>query len=117
MEPDKLQTRLIIFDGEEFGDWKYRTERFLDKEDLLELVQKGKVALQKECESEDGGSIAVKRRKDEVKLELSKKAKKCSNLIIERLSNGVLEVARDKETAKDIWDALIERLKGIQLVN
>lgn len=91
MEAEKY--RLCLFDGTNFGSWKFRLEAILDQHDLklfieedFDVITNGKTSVEKEA--------------------LGKQEKKCKAIIINHISDEQLEYIKDQKSAKGIIDTL-----------
>ena len=113
---EEKSSKIPIFEGTNFGDWKYRMQTFLDREDLWDLVTKGKEEMVKEFDFESGDSATVRKRKEEGREQIIKKDKICKSYIVDRLSNDFLTMVRDKTSAFDMWSTLSDRFEKATLV-
>ena len=104
MDEDKYKGPL--FDGRNFSDWKYRLELHLDELDLLPHIQNDLDILLAQVNDEEGDSNAVRRTKEEKRVNIIKNDKRCKNQVVSRLHNALLEVVKSATTAFELWIAL-----------
>lgn len=109
------RTKIPLFDGKNYNDWRFRMEVHLDKDDMLDFVNKGFAELTKQFEVVPADNANVKKRKEESIVELTRKDKRCKNSIIERLGDEVLEVVKGKTHAYDVWRVLSDRFSKTQV--
>jgi len=109
---EKERTRIPLFNGKNFSNWKFWVEHQLDELDLLEYVQSPLSALLEPFASKDSDSIALKRSKEESRKTILKHDKKCKNVIVHRIHGDSLEVVKGKENAYEMWRALRERYEA-----
>lgn len=106
-EEDKNERFLLpLFDGGNFTAWKFRMRVLLEEHELLECVETeaGEVP---ELLDEAGDSVDVKREKQVKREKRAKKDRKCKSLLISRIHDTQLEYVQEKNTPKQIWDALV----------
>jgi transposase InsO family protein len=116
MGPDmeEQKTRINLFDGTNFNNWKFRMEVLLDQHELLECLQK-EIA-DEEFAVVNAADTAEQKAVKEKKLEeRSKKNRKCKSLIIQAIADSHLECVKDRRTPKEMWDTLqhIFERKGV----
>uniref|UniRef100_A0A0A9YN54 Copia protein n=1 Tax=Lygus hesperus TaxID=30085 RepID=A0A0A9YN54_LYGHE len=102
MDEEKLY-HVPLFDGSNFANWKFRMETLIDEKGLIELI---KVDYRNQVKAEDKDDAAAKKAKEEKRVEWKKRDRKCKSVIVQRLSDSVLECAQDKESAFEIWSTL-----------
>lgn len=79
---------IIPFSGTGYENWKFRVERFLKSVELLDAVTKDPPAAAEGLEK------------------FQKMDNKASNVIISFIHDDLLDLIREKTTAKEIWTAL-----------
>ena len=95
--------KIPLFDGSNFGNWKFRIETLLTELELLELTEMSYVD---RVQFLSEGTAAEKTKKEKELEVWAKKDKKCRNQIVQRIADSHLEYAKDRETAFDIWKSL-----------
>lgn len=102
-EESEPKYRIPLFDGSNFGNWKFRMETLLEELDLSKFVESPLEDLLDEITSE------VKQGK------LKRQDKKCKSQIIQRIADSHLEYAKDKDSAWELWTSLNQTFarKGI----
>lgn len=91
MEEEKY--RMCLFDGLNFGSWKFRLEAILDQYDLKTFLEN------------DLDTLCVGKTPDIVTA-LTKKEKRCKAIIINHIADDQLEYIKDKTSPKEIFDTL-----------
>ncbi|KAK9688266.1 protein of unknown function (DUF4219) [Popillia japonica] len=95
MEDDKY--KIPLFDGNNYGNWKFRMETFLEAKDLLQCIK---------MEQDDLENNADNKKRD----------LKCKSQIVQSIADTHLEYIKDCKTSREIWETLnktFER-KGIK---
>lgn len=91
---DTIVLKFAQFDGSNFNNWRFRIEVALEEKGLLDYIQK---------------DLAVIISGDQTNEETHKKNdKKCKPLLVQYIADSHLEYVKDKNGAKDIFDALIK---------
>jgi hypothetical protein len=109
MEEDRYKPPL--FDGTNYGDWRFRMENFLDEE-LLTHISRPLAELQEEFRltgNENHETWSAKQKKID---KLSIDDKKCKNYLIQRINDAYLEYVKEKDCAHDVWKALQTYFRG-----
>lgn len=99
------EEKLWLFDGTNFGNWKFRIEVLMEDKNLLDCLEN---AIEDEEYAEDlpEDTAAVRAEKKKKLDERMARDRKCKNLLIHRIAEDQLDYVKDKRTAKDAWDAL-----------
>lgn len=113
MEEDKF--RIPLFDGNNYDDWKFRMEVFLDEKEVLEHLRRPLMEWQTSYTVVDGDNKELKESKEKALLELQRADKRCKNFIIQRIHDSQLEHVKGKQTAYEVWTSLQKRFerKGV----
>lgn len=99
------KTKIIAFDGKGFHNWKFRMETVLDMHDLLDCLQREVMDIA-ELQVGDSDTAAVSAEKQKKTTERKVQEKKCKSLIVQAISDNQLELIKDCQTPKQIWDKL-----------
>lgn len=102
---DVEKYKIPLFDGSNFGNWKFRMETLLNELDLLDFVRLPYYSMIELLESD---SAAVKAQKEMELKNLEKRDRKCCSQIIQRVADSHLEYVKDCDSAHGIWSVLIE---------
>lgn len=99
------EEKLWLFDGTNFGNWKFRVEVLMEDKGLLDCLEKAidEEEYARELQTDTVEVKAEKKRKLEERMA---RDRKCKNLLIHRIGEDQLDYVKDKRTAKDAWDAL-----------
>lgn len=97
--------RVPLFDGNNFGNWKFRMQGLLDELDLLDLIA-GEYTEKVKFQSSDGEKERAE--KDKLLKILAKRDKKCRSRIIERIADSHLEYVKDFNSAFRMWKNLCD---------
>lgn len=81
--------RVFLFNGKNFGSWKFRTEALLDQHDLKKFIENEVITM---CE----GKSADEHTK------LIKEEKKCKAFLINHISDDQLKYIRDQGTTRGL---------------
>ncbi|XP_035901012.1 uncharacterized protein LOC118507114 [Anopheles stephensi] len=94
-----------LFDGTNFGNWKYRIEVLMEDKGLLDCLEK---AIEDEDYAKEvPGDTAVVLAEKKKKLDLRiSRDRKCKNILVNRIGEDQLDYVKDTRTAKEAWDAL-----------
>lgn len=85
--------KMPLFDGTNFGNWKYRIGIVLDERGLRKYIEE-------ELSSILSGEEAEHR--DKIRME----EKKCISILVQTIHDNQLEYVKDKVTAKEMFDTL-----------
>lgn len=102
---DVEKYKIPLFDGTNFGNWKFRMETLLNELDLLEFIRRPYYS---GLEPFEGDTAAESTRKEKKINELEKRDRKCRSQIIQRVADSHLEYVKDCDSAHAIWSVLIE---------
>lgn len=91
---ENYSSRVIQFDGTNFGNWKYRLGILLDEKGLKEYIIEKLDDILSSKEASTHGSI----RKQE---------KSCISIIVQSIHDSQLEYVKDQKFAKDMYDGLV----------
>lgn len=108
MEEDRIEIRkVVMFEGINFNNWKFRTEVILKEYGIDGFLTKtiGEYDEAMEVDGEKAEARAERIKKMEV---LEKKKRKCYSMLIQRIGDNYLEYVKDKNNPKEIWSALSE---------
>lgn len=83
-----ITTIVKPFDGNGFGNWQFRIQLLLEQNDVLQVLT--------EVAPTESNQLDTWKKKD----------LKARNIIVQCISDGIIEMIRDKTTAKDIMDTL-----------
>lgn len=92
---DENAVKFKLFDGTNFPHWKFRIGVLLDEYDLKAYIEKDYSDV---IATETDATIIEKHRQ---------KDRKCKSMIIKRIADSQLEYIKDKESAKEVFDALV----------
>lgn len=109
MEDDKY--KIPLFNGNNFSNWKFRIEVFLEEKDLKECLEERKDIYNVTSEmQEEDKKVAEALLKERIR-----KEKQCKSIIIQRIADSHLEYVKDKKTPCEIWSTLVNifERKGI----
>lgn len=90
MGPATKKNRIKQFEGENFEQWKYRVEIFLDMEGLKEMLT---------------SNVVPEAAAD--KIDWEKNNKKTKAYLVSFIADTYLEYVRDKNTAEEMWSCLV----------
>lgn len=96
--------KLWLFDGSNFGNWRFRIEVLMEDKDLLDHLEKD---IDQDFATDlPDDSADEKKRKKKLRDDWMAKDRKCKNLLVHRIAEDQLEYVKDKRTAKEAWEAL-----------
>lgn len=95
MEENKNSKKHFLFDGTNYNNQKFRMRLLLDEKGVFEYV-------------EDYLEEITLHVDDREQRKHVKKKKKCRSELVKHIDDSQLEYVKDKDTAKDIYDALQE---------
>lgn len=104
--------KLWLFNGENFGNWKFRIEVLMEDRGLLECLETA-ITDQEYAEELPDDTAEERQRKKKLLDERMAKDRRCKNLLIHRIAEDQLEYAKEHKTAKDIWDELKNNFERI----
>lgn len=90
---ENYSSRVIQFDGTNFGNWKYRLGILLDEKGLKEYI----------IETLDD----ILSSKEASTHELIKQEKSCISIIVQSIHDSQLEYVKDQKFAKDMYDGFV----------
>lgn len=102
---DVEKYKIPLFDGTNFGNWKFRMETLLNELDLLEFIRQPYYS---GIETSEDDSATEKERKLLRTNALEKRDRKCRSQIIQRVADSHLEYVKDCGSAHAIWSVLVE---------
>lgn len=102
---DAEEYKIPLFDGTNFGNWKFRMETLLNELDLLEFIRQPYYS---GIESSEDDTATEKERKLLRLNALEKRDRKCRFQIIQRVADSHLEYVKDCGSAHAIWSVLVE---------
>lgn len=108
MEEERIEIRkVVIFDGGNFNNWKFRTEIILKEYGISEFLTKSLEEYDEivEVDGEDAAATAGRLKKREA---LQKKEDKCHSMLIQRIGDNYLEHIKDAKNPKAVWSKLSE---------
>lgn len=97
--------KLWLFNGENFGNWKFRIEVLMEDKGLLECLETA-VADEEYARDLPEDTAEERQRKKKLLDERMARDQRCKNLLIHRIAEDQVKYVKDKRTAKDAWDAL-----------
>lgn len=88
-------SKVVQFDGTNFGNWKYRLGVLLDEKGLKHFIEeKLETILANDKDGKNHDSI-------------KKSEKSCVSIIVQTISDSQLEYVKDKKSAKEMYDGLV----------
>ncbi|KAK9710422.1 Zinc knuckle [Popillia japonica] len=95
------RTKISLFDGSNFNNWKFRIEILLEELELLELIDEPYTQKVKFLET-DTADVKVSKEK------LKKRDRKCRLQIVQRIVDTHLEYVKDTGSAFEMWSTLLK---------
>ena len=99
MEGTESKYRIPLFDGTNFGNWKFRMETLFNELDLTEFTQKAYTEMVIFAETDQVDERSAKQSKLDA---YQKNDKKCRSHIIQRIAHSHLEYVKDKNNVFEI---------------
>lgn len=99
------EEKVWVFDGTNFGNWKFRIEVLMEDKGLLDCLESAieDEEYAKELPEDSAAVLAEKKKKLDLRIS---RDRKCKQLLIHRIGEDQLDYVKDKRTAKEAWDAL-----------
>ncbi|KAK9738940.1 Zinc knuckle [Popillia japonica] len=94
------RTKIPLFDGSNFNNWKFRMEILLEELELLELIDEPYTQKVKFLETD---TTDVKASKEADLEKLKKRDRKCRLQIVQRIADTHLEYVKDTGSAFEMW--------------
>ena len=108
MEDKRGSSRVPVYSGENFDDWKFLMMNVLRDEGCLEVAVTPLSTLIEQIDlGAPGDSAAARKRKEESIAALEVKENRCRRLLGEALP-GHLELLKDKQNAGEMWSGILE---------
>ena len=82
-EEKEFKYRIPLFDGMNFGNWKFRMDTLLNELELTNFIQKEFTDM---VEFNESDTAAVKKEKEKQLSDFGKNDKKCRSQIIQRIA-------------------------------
>lgn len=106
MEEDRVEIRkVVMFEGVNFNNWKFRTEVILKEYGINGFLTKTTGEHDEAMEVVGENAAARTDRMNKIEA-LEKKERKCYSMLIQRIGDNYLEYIKDKDTPKEVWSAL-----------
>lgn len=99
------KSKIVAFDGTGFHNWKFRMETVLDMYGLLDCLQREVIDID-EMQVQDGDTPEVRADKKMKVQERIMQEKKCKSLIVQAIADSQLELIKDCQSPKAIWNML-----------
>ncbi|KAK9693292.1 hypothetical protein QE152_g34320 [Popillia japonica] len=99
------RTKISLFDGSNFNNWKFRIEILLEELELLELIDEPYSQKVKFLETD---TADVKASKEADLEQLKKRDWKCRLQIVQRIADTHLEYVKDTGSAFEMWSTLLK---------
>lgn len=97
--------RIPLFEGNNFDDWKFRMEVYLEDLDLLDFAEV-KFSDKDEVKLSENETAETREQKEKLFENWRKRDRKCKSEIVQRISDEYLEYVKGKPTAYDMWSTL-----------
>lgn len=91
------------FDGSNFSNWKFRVKTLLEEKNLEKFLTSSLDTLLKDVPVGVNDEVKNEKIRDTLKCD----EKKCKSILVQCIGDSQLEYIKDKQFAKDIYDALI----------
>lgn len=104
MTENEEKYHVPLFNGDNYGNWRFRMEVLLDEKNLMEFVRED-VTSKLQAET-TGESETQKKTRLEANQKLSQRDKFCKRLIISSISDTHLEYCKGKDTSYELWQSL-----------
>jgi sucrose-6-phosphate hydrolase SacC (GH32 family) len=97
-EDNEERFKVSLFDGNNYENWKFRMECFLDEKNLQTLV-KSEPLYEEPAEGENAQQLAARQQRNDA---LPKKDKRCKNMIVQKIAESHIEYAMNKVSAYEV---------------